>query len=103
MGDSRAYLVRNAQATILTDGAGKQQLGSGNIAPLVKELALQNRDLLLLMTDGAWTHFSLYLLAQTVMKSLMNLPELPESILRQAAKGGICDDMRVAAILVRSH
>ena len=65
--------------------------------------AVEDRDLLLLMTDGAWTHFSLYLLAQTVMKSLMNLPELPDSILRQAAKGGVCDDMTVAAILVRSQ
>jgi len=55
------------------------------------------------MTDGAWTRFSLYLLAQTVMKSLMNLPELPNSILRQAAKGGICDDMTVVAVLVRSR
>jgi len=103
VGDSRAYLIRNGQASILTEGAGKQQLGSGNIAPLVKELAVQDRDLLLLMTDGAWTRFSLYLLAQTVMKSLMNLPELPDAILRQAAKGGVSDDMTVAAILVRNH
>src|SRR5712692_9777639 len=103
VGDSRAYLIRNGQASILTEGAGKQQLGSGNIAPLVKELAVQDRDLLLLMTDGAWTRFSVYLLAQTVMKSLMNLPELPDAILRQAAKGGVSDDMTVAAILVRNH
>src|SRR5712692_3518566 len=26
--DSRAYLIRNGQASILTEGAGKQQLGS---------------------------------------------------------------------------
>src|SRR3989442_750662 len=90
--DSRAYLIRNGQASILTEGAGKQQLGSGNIAPLIKEVAVQDRDLLLLMTDGAWTRLSVYLLAQTVMKNLMNLPELPNSILRQASKGGICDD-----------
>jgi len=103
VGDSRAYLIRSGQAIILTEGAGKQQLGSANISPLIKELAVQDRDLLLLMTDGAWTRFSLYLLAQTVMKSLMNLPELPDSILRQASKGGICDDMTVVAILIRSQ
>jgi hypothetical protein len=53
VGDSRAYLIRDGQASILTEGAGKQQLGSGNITPLVKELAVQDRDLLLLMTDGS--------------------------------------------------
>jgi len=101
VGDSRVYLIRSGQASILTEGAGKQQLGSGNITPLIKELAVQDRDLLLLMTDGAWTRFSLYVLAQTVMKNLTNLPELPHSILKQAARGGICDDMTVAAVLVR--
>lgn len=103
VGDSRAYMIRNGQASILTECAGKQQLGSGNITPLIKELAVQDRDLLLLMTDGAWTRFSLYLLAQTVMKNFANPPELPNSILKQAARGGICDDMTVAAMLVRCH
>lgn len=36
VGDSRAYLIRNGQASILTEGAGKQQLGSSNITPLIK-------------------------------------------------------------------
>jgi serine/threonine protein phosphatase PrpC len=102
VGDSRAYLIRNGQASILTEGAGKQQLGSGNIAPLTKELAVQDRDLVLLMTDGSWTRFSPYLLAQTVMKTLTNPHELRDAILRQAAKAGICDDMTVAAIFVRN-
>jgi serine/threonine protein phosphatase PrpC len=53
------------------------------------------------MTDGVWTRFSLYQLAQTVMRNLANLPELPNSILKQAAKGGVCDDMTVVAIVVR--
>jgi hypothetical protein len=35
------------------------------------------------------------------MKNLANLPELPNSILKQAAKGGVCDDMTVVAIVVR--
>ena len=101
VGDSRAYLVRDGQANILTEGASKQQLGSGAIQPLKKQFGAQDRDLILLMTDGAWTRFSLYQLAQTVMKNLVNLPELPNSILKQAAKGGVCDDMTVIAIAVR--
>jgi serine/threonine protein phosphatase PrpC len=101
VGDSRAYLVRNCQANILTEGSSKQQLGSGAIQPLIKQFGAQDRDLILLMTDGAWTRFSLHLLAQTVMKNLMTLPELPNSILKQAAKGGVCDDMTVVAIVVR--
>ena len=103
VGDSRAYLVRNGQANIPTEGASKQQLGSGAIQPFIKKLRVQDRDLILLMTDGAWTRFSLYQLAQTVMKNLLTLPELPNSILKQAAKGGICDDMTVAAIVIRTH
>jgi len=35
------------------------------------------------------TEIHFYLLAQTVTKSLMNLPELPDSILRQAAPGAV--------------
>ena len=101
VGDSRAYLVRDGQANILTVGAGKQQLGSGAIQPLIKQFGAQDRDLILLMTDGAWTRFSLYQLAQTVMRNLVNLPELPNSTLKQAAKGGVCDDMTVVAIVVR--
>lgn len=101
VGDSRAHLVRNGQANILTEGASKQQLGSGCVSPLIKEFGVQDRDVVLLMTDGAWTRFSLYQLSQTVMKNLLSLPELPNSILKQAAKGGICDDMTVVAFVVR--
>ena len=79
------------------------QIGSGVIQPLIREFGAQDRDLILLMTDGAWTRFSLYQLAQTVMKNLLSLPELPNSIQKQAAKGGICDDMTVAAIVTRCH
>jgi len=103
VGDSRVYLVRDGQANILTEGASKQKLGSGAIQPLIREFGAQDRDLILLMTDGAWTRFSLYQLSQTVMKNLLSLPELPNSILKQAAKGGICDDMTVAAIVFRHH
>ena len=94
-------LVQDGQANILTEGAGKQQLGSGAIQPLINQFGAQDRDLILLMTDGVWTRFSLYQLAQTVMRNLANLPELPNSILKQAAKGGVCDDMTVAAIVIR--
>lgn len=103
VGDSRAYLVRDGHASILTENASKQKLGSGAIQPLIKEFRVQDRDLILLMTDGAWTRFSLYQLAQTVMKNLLSLPDLPNSILKQASKGGICDDMTVAAFIIRTQ
>jgi serine/threonine protein phosphatase PrpC len=101
VGNSRIYLARNGQVEILTEGADKRQLGAGNVAPFVREVAVQDRDVLLLMTDGAWTKFSPYLLSQVVMKNLMRMPELPESILKQAGTGGICDDMTVSAVLIR--
>ena len=103
VGDSRAYLVRDGQASILTEGASKQKLGSGEIQPLIKEFGVRDRDLILLMTDGAWTHFSLHQLAQTVMKNLLNLPDLPNSILKQSSKGSVWDAMTVAAIVIHSH
>lgn len=101
VGDSRAYLVRDGQASILTEDAGKQKLGSGAVQPLIKQVNAKDRDLILLMTDGAWTRFSLYLLSRTVVKNNLNLPELPRMILEQAAKSGVCDDMTVAVLSVR--
>lgn len=96
-------MIRNGQASILSEGASKQKLGSGSIQPLIKEFGVRDRDLILLMTDGAWTRFSLYQLAQTVMRNLMNLPELPNSILKQAARGGVWDDMTVAVLVIRNR
>jgi serine/threonine protein phosphatase PrpC len=100
VGDSRAYLVRDSQASILTEGAGKQKLGSGAIQPLIKQVNAKDRDLLLLMTDGAWTRFSLYTLTRTVGRYSV-LPELPTVILEQASKVGVWDDMTVVVVTVR--
>jgi len=100
VGDSRAYLVRDGQASILTEGTGKQKLGSGAIQPLIKQVAAKDRDVLLLMTDGIWTRYSLYTLARVVVSQL-SLPELPTVLLEQAAKGGVYDDMTVVVITVR--
>jgi serine/threonine protein phosphatase PrpC len=44
VGDSRAYLVRDGQTSLLTEGANKQKLGSGAVEPLVKEIAVKDRD-----------------------------------------------------------
>jgi hypothetical protein len=48
--------------------------------------------------DGS---MELYLLGQIAIKNLLNPPELPNSILKRAAKGGVCDDMRAGVIVVR--
>jgi hypothetical protein len=37
------------------------------------------------------------------MKNLLNLPDLPNLILKQAARGGVWDDMTVAALVIRCH
>lgn len=101
VGDSRAYLVRDGQTSILTEGASKQKLGSGAVEPLVKQVAVKDRDLFLLMTDGAFTPLSLYLLSKIVLKNLLNLSELPHAILKESTKAGVWDDSTVACISIR--
>jgi serine/threonine protein phosphatase PrpC len=101
VGDSRAYLVRNGQVTILTEKANKQKLGSGSVQPLVKQITVKDRDLVLLMTDGAFTPLSLYLLSKITVKNLLNLPELPHELLKQSTKAGIWDDATVVCMCIR--
>ena len=101
VGDSRAYLVRNGQVSILTEGASRLKLGSGIVQPLVKQIAVQDRDLILLMSDGAWVPLSLYMLSKITVANLLDLAELPHEILRQATKAGVVDDSTVMAVTVR--
>jgi hypothetical protein len=47
---------------ILSEGASKQHLGSGALQPFTFRLTMNARDTLLLLSDGAWTPLTLYLL-----------------------------------------
>jgi hypothetical protein len=104
VGDLRAYLVnRDGQARILTEGAAKHRLGSGQSQPFPIRLTLNAGDVLLLLSDGAWTPLTLYTLQKAVTSAaIKHLSEVPAAILDAAGRIGRADDMTAVAVrLVR--
>lgn len=99
VGDSRAYLVdRDTQCRILTDGAAKHRLGSGKAQPFLIRLTLAAGDILLLLSDGAWTPLNLYALQKTVVgAAVKHFSEVPQAILDAAGRTGRADDMTALA------
>jgi serine/threonine protein phosphatase PrpC len=100
VGDSRVYLRdRDGQIHIITEDAVKYPLGSGNVEPFPIYIPSNRGDLVLLMSDGAWTPLNISHLKKVVNKSLFgHLSELPPAILDEAGKNGRADDMTVIAI-----
>jgi serine/threonine protein phosphatase PrpC len=98
-GDSRAYLwTRDGELRLLTDGASKTRLGSRRIVPFPIHSAFGRGDIVLLLTDGAWTPLTMDGLRACVARAaLLPLAELPEVVLREASRRGIADDMTVVA------
>jgi len=99
-GDSRVYLLdRDGGCHILSEGASKQRLGSGAVQPFTFRLTMNARDTLLLLSDGAWTLLTLYLLQKAVMAAaLRHFSEVPQSILDAAGRTGRADDMTAVAL-----
>lgn len=102
VGDSRAYLIdREGRCRILTEEAKKYRLGSGAVVPFPLQLSLNAKDVLLLMSDGAWTPLSLTVLQRTVMAAAMrHFTEIPGAILDAAGRTGRADDMTVVALRI---
>ncbi len=100
VGDARAYVLTFGGAcTIVTDG--KMRLGSGRAKATPIRLALQPHDVLLLMTDGAWTPLSPYLLARAVRGAgTTHFSDVPAAILDGAGRRGRADDMTVVALRI---
>jgi serine/threonine protein phosphatase PrpC len=100
VGDSRAYLVnREGQGRILTDGAAKHRLGSGQTQPFPIRLTLHAGDILLLLSDGAWTPLTLYTLQKAVMSAAAkHFSEVPAAVLDAAGRTGRADDMTAVAV-----
>ncbi len=103
VGDSRAYLwTRNGALRILTDGASKLRLGSGQADPFPIHAPLARGDVVLLLTDGAWTPLSLHGLQRLVAgAALGGFPDLPARILEAAGRNGRADDMTAVALRLR--
>ena len=103
-GDSRAYLLnREGELRILSDGASKNRLGSGRAEAFPIRHQLSSGEIVLLMSDGAWTPLGMYPLKKTLHSTMgRHFSEVPQVILEAAGKTGIADDMTVLALrLVR--
>jgi serine/threonine protein phosphatase PrpC len=100
VGDSRACLInREGQGRILTDGASKHRLGSGQAHPFPIRLTLAPGDILLLLSDGAWTPLNLHTLQKTVVTAAVkHFSEVPSEILDAAGRAGRADDMSAVAM-----
>jgi len=101
-GDSRAYLRDNkGQLRIITEQASKRRLGSGQAEAFPIHQQASRGDLLLLMSDGAWTPLNKYRVQKILSAyTLKHLADLPGAILDEASRAGRADDMTVIAMKV---
>lgn len=101
-GDSRVYwLGAETEVRILNAGARSSRLGSGEVAPLTIRCVLKPRDIVLLMSDGAWSPLSPYLLQRAVRRVTgQHFSEVPGAVLQAAGRTGHWDDMTVVALRV---
>jgi serine/threonine protein phosphatase PrpC len=104
-GDSRAYLVPlEGPLRLLTDGASKARLGSGETEPFAFRCVLAPRDVLLLVSDGAWTPLGSAVLDRAVRAAFARpFADLPSAVLDAASRRGRADDMTAVALrLIRA-
>ncbi|BDU68726.1 hypothetical protein GETHOR_08270 [Geothrix oryzae] len=101
-GDSRLYLLpREGGPRILTEGAAKDRLGSGRVTPFPIHQQVGSGDVLLLMSDGAWTPLNLARLRAIRSKSpSRHISEFPLMLLDEAGRSGRADDMTVVALAI---
>jgi serine/threonine protein phosphatase PrpC len=100
VGDSRAYtLHRDGECRIVTEAAAKFRLGSGKAESFFVRQPLAPGDMLLMLSDGAWTPLSPYLLRKAVLAALpKGFAEVPSAILDAAGRTGRLDDMTAIAM-----
>ncbi|MHB8502972.1 MAG: hypothetical protein ACYDHE_18780 [Candidatus Acidiferrales bacterium] len=98
-GDSRSYLfTRNGDLSILTDAASKRRLGSGEAQAFFFNGMLSSGDILLFLTDGAWTPLGMPLFKKAILGSVgKHFSEVPQAILDAAGRTGCADDMTALA------
>ena len=102
-GNSRAYLVGDSGVRILTEDSSPR-LGSGRAQPTAIHVRLAPGDVVLLMSDGAWTPLSMAAIQRCVAASAMKHPsDLPPALLDVAGARGRGDDMTVVTLTARGQ
>jgi serine/threonine protein phosphatase PrpC len=101
-GDSRAYVIENeGECKLITTIANKFRLGSGKTEPVPINITLEPQDILLLLSDGAWTPLNPYLLTKAVRSAVgEHFSEVPGTVLDAAARTGRHDDMTAVALRI---
>lgn len=99
-GDSRACLVnREGEIRILSEGAKRFRLGSGQAEAFPIRQALTPGDTILLLTDGAWTPLGSYLLKRAVSSAASrHFSEVSQAIVEAAGRTGRADDMTAVTL-----
>lgn len=102
-GDSRLYKVQpDGVIQILTEEAPKYRLGSGQVQPFPIHCPFMPGEILLLMSDGAWTPLGLTSIQRLLAKSTtLHFSDFPSVLLEEAGKKGRADDMTVVAMKIR--
>jgi len=102
VGDSRAYLIKNeGECRLFTTAPSKFRLGSGKTEPVAINLTIEPQDILLLLSDGAWTPLNNYLLTKAVRSAeRQHFSEVPVAVLDAAARTGRPDDMTAVALRI---
>jgi serine/threonine protein phosphatase PrpC len=86
---------------LITIVPSKFRLGSGKTEPVPINLTLEPQDILLLLSDGAWTPLNPYLLTKAVRSvEGKHFAEVPIAILDAAERTGRPDDMTAVALRI---
>lgn len=103
-GDSWAYFINDGTCTILTGKGSTPRLGSGKAVSTPFRINLKQRNVMLLMSDGAWTPLNPYLIQKAAARVVMeHFPDLPQVILDAAERTGRLDDMTAIALRITQN
>lgn len=100
VGDSRAYVLPvEGSLRQLPASASRARLGSGETEPAVFRETLAARDVLLLLSDGAWTPLAQAELERAVRSmALKPFADMPSTVLDACARHGRADDMTAVTL-----
>lgn len=100
VGDSRSYRVPlDGPTEVVTSKASKARLGSGEAQAVPLRTILRPRDVLVLLSDGAWGPLGTQGVEKAVRSAVLrHFSEVPQAILDSAARHGRADDMTAVAV-----